>query len=124
MARAQAMQVVLEEEVRAKLERTASSARAEVRAALRARIVLAAACGDSNVAIARAQRVSVNTVRKWRRRFAATGLPGLQDAPRPWPPVSTDPRCASPWWRLRPALRRTRSRPSRTERSPLTWPGG
>ncbi|MCJ1676198.1 IS630 family transposase [Streptomyces sp. APSN-46.1] len=86
MARAQAMQVVLGEEVRAKLERTASSARAEVRAALRARIVLAAACGDSNVAIARAQRVSVNTVRKWRRRFAATGLPGLRDAPRPGRP--------------------------------------
>ncbi|MET8681950.1 IS630 family transposase [Streptomyces sp. NPDC004647] len=86
MARTQAVRVMLEEAVRAKLERTASSARAQVREALRARIVLAAAGGDANAAIARDQGVSVNTVRKWRRRFAATGQAGLRDAPRPGRP--------------------------------------
>ncbi|MGP8303614.1 helix-turn-helix domain-containing protein [Streptomyces inhibens] len=74
-----------------RLEQTASSARAEIRAALRARIVLAAAGGGSNAEIARDQGVSVNTVRKWRRRFAATGLAGLRDAPRPGRPLVHGP---------------------------------
>jgi transposase len=46
---------------------------------LRARIVLAAARGCSNAAIARDLGVGVDTVRTWRRRFAEEGLSGLQD---------------------------------------------
>lgn len=76
------MQGVVEETVRTRPERTAYWARAQVREALRARVVLAAAGGDSIAAIVWAQRVGVNTVRKWRRRFAATGQAGLRDAPR------------------------------------------
>ncbi|WP_435846332.1 helix-turn-helix domain-containing protein [Streptomyces flaveolus] len=49
---------------------------------LRARIVLAAADGLAHGAIARELEVSVNTVRKWRGRFAALGPDGLRDAER------------------------------------------
>ncbi|WP_437090126.1 helix-turn-helix domain-containing protein [Streptomyces hundungensis] len=42
--------------------------------------VLAAADGLANGAIARELEISVNTVRKWRGRFAALGPEGLRDA--------------------------------------------
>ena len=44
---------------------------------LRAQIVLAAAMGRSNARIARDLRISQDTVRKWRGRFADRGLEGL-----------------------------------------------
>jgi transposase len=50
--------------------------------ALRARIILAAADGQTNQHISRALHLPEITVSKWRRRFASRGLPGLQDAPR------------------------------------------
>ncbi len=46
------------------------------------RIVLAAAEGATNAGIAAAVGVHVDTVRKWRCRFADAGLPGLEDSPR------------------------------------------
>jgi transposase len=49
---------------------------------VRARIVLAAAGGAGNEAIAAEVGVHVDTVRKWRRRFAAAGLAALVDLPR------------------------------------------
>src|SRR5947208_12303557 len=49
---------------------------------LRAQIVLAAARGHPSARIAADLRVSVDTVRKWRGRFAARGLDGLTDLPR------------------------------------------
>jgi transposase len=49
---------------------------------LRARIVLAAAQGQSNAAIADRLAVTVDTVRRWRGRFAAQRLAGLEDRPR------------------------------------------
>ena len=52
--------------------------------ALRARIVLAAAePGVTNGEIAERLRTSRPTVAKWRGRFAARGLDGLHDEPRP-----------------------------------------
>jgi len=45
--------------------------------ALRCRIVLAAACGESETAIASALEINRKTVRLWRERFAAEGLRGL-----------------------------------------------
>ncbi len=63
------------------LQARAGRARAEQRDALRARIVLAAADGHSNAAIAERQGVTDDTVRKWRGRFAARGLDGLDDLP-------------------------------------------
>ena len=46
------------------------------RLVLRARIVLAAAAGAANAAIARELGCSVAVVRAWRRRFAARGITG------------------------------------------------
>jgi len=57
---------------------------------LRARIVLAAAAGMASAAIAVQAGVHAGTARKWRRRFAAARLAGLEDAPRSGrPPVFT-----------------------------------
>jgi transposase len=58
--------------------------------ALRARIVLACAdrSGETHRQFARELSVSEDTVGKWRKRFAARGLEGLHDAPRPGVPRS------------------------------------
>src|SRR3990170_1606188 len=47
--------------------------------ALRCRIVLAAAAGESDVAIAERLSVNRNTVILWRKRFSDEGLDGLWD---------------------------------------------
>jgi transposase len=52
------------------------------RQVVRARIVLAAADGESNASIARRFMVCVDTVRVWRKRFCANGIGGLVDQPR------------------------------------------
>jgi transposase len=78
--------VVLDEVVRGRLVKTAGSASGQVRAVLRARIVLLAADGVDNARIARLCGTSVNTVRKWRGRFVEHGTAGLLDARRPGRP--------------------------------------
>jgi len=68
----------------------ARSVRGPYRDRLRAAIVLAAAAGQANAAIATELGVCTDTVRKWRRRFAEGRLAGLKDAPRSGrPPVFT-----------------------------------
>ena len=68
----------------------ARSVRGPYRDRLRAQIVLAAAAGSTNAAIAAQVGIHVDTARKWRRRFAAARLAGLKDAPRSGrPPVFT-----------------------------------
>ncbi len=82
--------IVLSGEEEAVLAARARSVRGGYRDRLRAQIVLAAAAGKTNAAIAAEVGVHVDTVRKWRRRFAAARLPGLKDAPRSGrPPVFT-----------------------------------
>ena len=82
--------IVLTGEERAVLSARARGARTRHRDRLRARIVLAAADGMSNQAIAARESVCVDTVRKWRSRFAARRSGGLTDAPRGGrPPVHT-----------------------------------
>jgi transposase len=54
--------------------------------ALRARIVLACADGIDNKSVASRQRVTPQTVSKWRCRFVEHRLDGLLDAPRPGAP--------------------------------------
>ncbi len=69
----------------------ASSARAEHRQVVRARILLAAAQGQANAVIAVDLGLHVDTVRKWRRRYAAHGLAGLKDLPRSGRPPTFTP---------------------------------
>ena len=72
------------------LANRARSVRGPYRDRLRAQIVLAAAAGSTNAAIAAQVGVHVDTVRKWRHRFAAARLAGLKDAQRSGrPPVFT-----------------------------------
>ena len=54
--------------------------------ALRSRIILAAAAGDSNGDIAVDLNITVQTVGKWRQRFLDDRLEGLVDEPRPGAP--------------------------------------
>jgi len=54
--------------------------------ALRARIVLACADGESNAAVARRLNTTGATAGKWRERFRQRGLDGLYDEPRPGAP--------------------------------------
>jgi transposase len=64
--------------------------------ALRARIVLRAAVGRSNTAIAAELGVAKHTVGKWRERFARDRLEGLQDRPRSGAPRTvTDEQVAA-----------------------------
>jgi transposase len=77
-----AVTVVLDEQTHRRLSRTARSARAPARDVLRAKIILAAAGGLSNTQIAVRLRIGVDTVRKWRGRFAVSGLIGLCDNER------------------------------------------
>ena len=83
-------QIALTGEEEAVLTARARSVRGPYRDRLRAQIVLAAAAGSTSTAIAAQVGAHVDTVRKWRRRFAATRLAGLKDAPRSGrPPVFT-----------------------------------
>ena len=77
-----AVPVVLSAGERNTLSRRVRGAKTAYRDRLRAQIVLAAARGRDNARIAADLAVSVDTVRKWRGRFAARGLAGLADLPR------------------------------------------
>ncbi len=87
------VQIVLTNGERQVLTARARRARGEQRDVLRARIVLTAADGHSNAAIADWLGVTADTVRRWRGRFAAERLAGLQDRarsgrPRTFPAVA------------------------------------
>jgi transposase len=77
-----AVPVVLSAGERRTLNKRVRGAKTAHRDRLRAQIVLAAARGHPNARIAAGLGISVDTVRKWRGRFAARGLDGLQDRPR------------------------------------------
>ncbi len=65
------------------LQRLTRAGRTEQRLVMRAKIVLAAAAGESNAQIARWLRICEDSVRKWRRRWcAAPGVASLGDAKR------------------------------------------
>ncbi len=81
-----AVPVMLSAGERATLNKRVRGAKMAYRDRLRAQIVLAAARGHPNARIAAGLGISVDTVRKWRGRFAARGLDGLQDRPRPGRP--------------------------------------
>jgi transposase len=82
MPAARACQLVLAAGDRHRLKHLERSQTAPWRQVLRAKIVLLAARGMPNAQIAARLRISVDTARKWRVRFAAHGLAGLADRPR------------------------------------------
>jgi len=75
--------IELSQEERDTLRRWARRHSSSQALALRSRIVLACAEGETNTAIAEDLGCNQVTVSKWRRRFAADRLEGLADAPRP-----------------------------------------
>jgi transposase len=64
------------------LKRLVRRPTAQQRQVTRARIVLLAAAGLANAAIARRLGIAPNTVGKWRKRFCTEGLDGLADRKR------------------------------------------
>ena len=86
MARGKAVSIVLSDEERLDLESRVRRRKSSHGAARRARIVLLAAEGLSNTAIAEKLGVSRLTVGTWRRRFSERRLEGLDDEPRPGAP--------------------------------------
>ena len=67
---------------RAELESLSRRATAPFRLVVRARVVLQAADGLANCAIAERLGICEDTARKWRRRYCEQGIEGLADAPR------------------------------------------
>ena len=86
MAGPAAIGIDLTEDERAELTRLARRRKTSQALATRARIVLAAADGQSNADVCRTLGVSRPTVQTWRRRFAEHRLDGLHDEPRPGTP--------------------------------------
>ena len=78
--------VVLTDDERAQLVAWARRAKSANALAMRSRIVLAAADGLGNTAIAAKLNVALSSARKWRSRFLVDRLDGLLDEPRPGRP--------------------------------------
>jgi transposase len=78
--------IVLSPDEEAELERRARARTSPQQAVLRARIVRRAARGERNLAIAAALGCTRHTVQRWRARFAAERLAGLEDRPHCPPP--------------------------------------
>ena len=78
--------VLLSAEERSTLEGWAGRPKTAQALAQRARVVLMAAAGGTNVGIARHLRLTRVTVGKWRSRFVEQRVPGLLDEPRPGAP--------------------------------------
>jgi transposase len=75
---------------RAELQARVRATKSEQRQVFRARVILMLADGMRPAAVAHALNTGANTVGKWRSRFVAERLRGLEDAPRPGKPKSYD----------------------------------
>ena len=78
--------VTITREQRAQLESWSRRPKTAQALALRSRIILLAADGQSSTAVAQQLATSGHTVGKWRQRFLEAGLDGLLDEPRPGTP--------------------------------------
>ena len=83
-------QLVLSKTEREQLEALTLRRKTGQALALRARIVLSCADGADNKVVAARQRVTPQTVSKWRARFVEHRIDGLLDAPRPGAPRTID----------------------------------
>src|SRR3989337_1259110 len=104
--------LTLSVEEREALERWRRGPKPAQRRARRAEVVLGAAAGKTNTALARELRWTSQTVGRWRGRFLERRLDGLLDEPRPGAPrrigdadvervltltLGTAPADATPW---------------------------
>ena len=71
---------------RSELERSVAARTASQQDAYRAQIILGAAAGQTDGAIAQDLGLAIRTVWLWRRRFAQQRLDGLKDRPKCPPP--------------------------------------
>jgi transposase len=78
--------VTMTAQERATLERWARRQTSAQALAMRARVVLASADGHSILDVAREERISWATAKRWRSRFIRRRLDGLLDEPRPGAP--------------------------------------
>src|SRR5690625_1373882 len=92
MANRPAPALVLRDGDRAELTGMTRASTVKAGLAQRARIVLLAASGESNTAIAEKVGVSRPTVITWRNRYQARGIEGLADEARPGRPRRVDHR--------------------------------
>jgi len=86
-----ALPITLHPQARAELQRLARAPSTPQAWALRARLILAAAQGLSNKAIAARFHITPNTVGKWRTRFYIHGVSGLTDYEHPGRPTKYGP---------------------------------
>jgi len=104
--------LTLTDEERATLERWTRRPTTAQALAQRARVILSCAAGKTNTRVAREQRLTKQTVGKWRTRFLTARVDGLLDEPRPGAPrkimdadvervvtatLETKPRDATHW---------------------------
>ncbi len=87
--------IELSEEERQILEARARKYTLPYRDVVRAQMVLLAARGLRNDAIARRLNTRREVVSMWRKRFFQEGLPGLEERPRRGKPPAFPPRGAS-----------------------------
>src|SRR5690348_5523065 len=109
-----ALPVTLAADDRCHLQALVRAASTPQALALRCRLILRAAAPDrpTNGRIAAELGCDRHTVGLWRARFAAHGLPGLQDAPRSGRPPRVSPRAARHRRRDRKSTRLNSSHPS------------
>ena len=89
-----ALPIELTDVERKHLEKTVRKPTASYRQVRRSQIVLLAAEGTANTAIARQLGCSRYTVWQWRKRFAQERIAGLKSRPRPGRPWSFSPTAA------------------------------
>src|SRR5215212_594968 len=84
--------ITLSETEERELRRRAGQYTRPHREVIRAKVVLLAAEGLNDTEIARRLDCTDKTAAKWRRRFMAEGIAGLDERPRPGRPRSFSPR--------------------------------
>jgi transposase len=80
--------VKVNQEQREKLIKIAKAQKSELREVLRANIILLLWEGNNESEVAEQLGINIKTVRKWRDRFYAKGIKGLNDSPRPGAPTT------------------------------------